>query len=73
VSGLRPLTGKQRYAQLRTKARIIDGRNLRAYLAGTIPFCPCSVMDDMITKEFDRLRDDLRERVELMPSMKIKK
>lgn len=49
------MTGKERFEQVRTKARIIDRRNLRDYLDGKLDFLPASVIDEMMVKEFDRL------------------
>jgi len=51
------LTGKQRYRQIKVKARILSGRHMRQFLAGEIDVCPClmDTLDELIEREFDRL------------------
>ena len=56
------LSGSQRYRQVITKARIINRRNLLSYLAHELPYCPASVVDDLITKEFERMARETRRR-----------
>jgi hypothetical protein len=57
-----PLTGKQRYRQIRVKNRILAERAMREFLAGKITVLPCSmdVQDELICREFDRMQQELR-------------
>ena len=56
------LTGKQRYRQIKVKAKIIADRQLREFIAGTLDILPCrgDLEDELICREFDRMAAELR-------------
>jgi hypothetical protein len=51
------IDGRRRLQNLRVKVDIISRRQLCEYMAGRLPFLPCSGdrLDDEIAKEFDRI------------------
>jgi hypothetical protein len=55
------LTGRERYRQVKAKARIMNARNLRHFMEGKIDVLPCSmdVEADLIRKEFERMRAEI--------------
>lgn len=57
-----PISGAQRLANIRTKARLVNAANLRAYMTGALDILPCArdVEHDMIAAEFDRLAAALK-------------
>lgn len=51
------ISGAQRLANIKAKARLVNAANLRAYMTGALDILPCArdIERDMIAAEFDRL------------------